>query len=151
LRFWDTSAVVPLVLEESATSLAGPLLVEDEAMVVWWGTRVECVSAVSRRVREGVLDAESEAAARAGLDALSEGWSEMQPTARLRTLAERLLARHPLRAADALQLAAALRWCEEETVGREMVCLDERLRGAAEEVGFTVLPAAPGEQRNLTS
>lgn len=63
------------------------------------------------------------------------------PTAPLRDRAGRLLAAHPLRTADALQLAAALAWCDDVPRGESFVCLDERLREAARREGFAVLPA----------
>ena len=109
-------------------------------MVVWWATRVECVSAISRRARDDTLVPEGEASARELLNDLSGIWTEAQPTARLRALAEQTLAVHPLRAADVLQLAAALIWCGEQPRGRPFVCLDGRLRGAASRYGFTLLP-----------
>jgi predicted nucleic acid-binding protein len=120
------------------------LLEEDAAMVVWWATRVECVSAISRRAREGSLDPEGEAAARDLLNDLSGSWTEVQPSARLCALAEQSLATHPLRAADALQLASALIWCGSQPRGRSFVCLDDRLRTAASRSGFGVLPGNTG-------
>src|SRR3712207_4487997 len=105
-------------------------------MVVWWTTRVECVSALVRRSREGLMGAEGEEQTRTVLRSLADNWLEVQPTVRLRSLAERILAVHPLKAADALQLAAALRWCEGEPEGRGFVCLDDRLREAARKEGF---------------
>ena len=57
MRFWDASALVPLLFSERWSEQAGQLLREDAAMVVWWGSRVECVSALRRREREGALDA----------------------------------------------------------------------------------------------
>ena len=140
MRFWDTSAIVPLVSRESRTDTMRWLLEQDAGMVVWWATRVECVSAISRRARKGTLIPSGEASARGLLNDLSEIWTEAQPTVRLRTLAEQALFTHPLRAADALQLAAALIWCGEQPQGRPFVCLDERLRNAASRSGFTVLP-----------
>ncbi len=62
------------------------------------------------------------------------------PTDPIRRRAGRLLALHPLRGADALQLAAALAWCDEQPSGVSFVCLDERLREAALRESFTVLP-----------
>ncbi len=59
----------------------------------------------------------------------------------VRRRAGRLLAVHPLRAADALQLAAALVSCEDEPTGENLVCLDDRLRNAALREGFRLLPA----------
>jgi predicted nucleic acid-binding protein len=142
VRFWDTSAILPLVSREPFSDGMRRLLEEDVGMVVWWATRVECVSAISRRAREGLLGTEGEAAARGLLDDLSESWTEAQPTARLRGLAEQSLTAHPLRAADALQLAAALIWCGYQTRGCSFVCLDERLRTAASRSGFVLLPVS---------
>jgi len=140
MRFWDTSAIMPLVSREPLSNEMRRLLEEDAGMVVWWATRVECVSAISRRGREGSLGAEGTASVRGLLDDLSENWTEARPTSMLRTLAEDALAAHPLRAADALQLASALIWCDSLPRGRAFVCLDERLRTAASSSGFVLLP-----------
>lgn len=116
------------------------LLSEDASIVVWWGTRLECASAISRLVRMGTLIGEGVNEARASLNSLADNWLEIQPDVPLRTAAEGLLAQHPLRVADALQLAAALEWCDDDPVGRVFTCLDRRLREAATREGFTVLP-----------
>jgi predicted nucleic acid-binding protein len=116
------------------------LIKADEDIVVWWVTRVECLSALSRRRREGVLGNNSELKAKTLLSALSEEWSEVQPSEPVRQRAERLLAIHPLRSADAFQLAAALIWAQENPQGLEIVCLDQNLREAGHKEGFTLLP-----------
>lgn len=142
MRFWDTSAVVPICVRESNSTSARELLVEDASVVVWWGTRTECVSALMRRTREGGLTRPDERAARHVLHLLSQSWMEMQPSDTVRSMAERLLAVHPLRAADALQLAAAILWCGQQPAGQGFVAFDERLRDASHREGFTVLPEA---------
>ena len=144
MRFWDTSAIIPLIVREPHSDALRGLLEQDTGMVVWWATRVECVSAISRRARESTLDPEGEVSARELLNGLSESWTGAQPTARLRNLAEQVLATHPLRAADALQLAAALTWCGEQPQDRPFVSLDERLRNAAARSGFVLLPDSVG-------
>ena len=53
MRFWDTSAIVPLLVAEEMTSAALGALREDAQMYVWWGTGVECVSAIARLERRG--------------------------------------------------------------------------------------------------
>ena len=116
------------------------LVDEDSAIVVWWLTRTECVSAFERRAREGGLRRHDARRARQILQSLATVWSEMQPTDSLRTAAERLLGLHDLRTADALQLAAALEWCGGRPQGLEFLCLDARLRRAAEREGFDVQP-----------
>lgn len=140
MKFWDTSAIVPLCLSEPATAVARRLAAADPAVVVWWATRTECISALARRRREGDLAAAGEQRARRALDALALEWSEVLPGSAVRQRAERLLAVHPLRAGDAFQLAAALLWSRGQTSAHALVCLDERLRAAAQREGFEVLP-----------
>lgn len=140
MRFWDSSALIPLCVDEPATGAVRALTETDPSLVVWWGSRIECVSALARRRREGHIAAEVERQARDLLGLLGREWSEIQPNEGLRTRAERLLGVHPLRAADALQLATALLWSQGETTGQGFVSFDARLRAAAANEGFTVLP-----------
>jgi hypothetical protein len=140
VKFWDSSAIIPICLKEQLSETVKRLIKTDEDIVVWWATRVECLSAMSRRRREGVLNIDAELKARTILIALSTEWSEVQPSELVRQRAERLLAIHSLRSADAFQLAAALIWAEENPQGHQMVCLDQNLREAAHKEGFTVLP-----------
>jgi len=140
MRFWDSSAIIPLCLKEKTSEVLKRLMKDDEDIVVWWITRIECLSALSRRQREGVLRSGDEAKTKAVLSALAAIWSEVQPTETVRLRAERLLSIHPLRAADALQLASALIWAQETPRGLGFVCLDQNLRGGALKEGFSVLP-----------
>lgn len=117
------------------------LLRADEAMAVWWATHTECISALTRQVREGNLAAGGERQAREVLATLARVWAEVQPSEAVRRSAERLLGVHPLRAADAFQLAAALQWCDGRPDEAEVVSLDDRLRAAAHKEGFAILPA----------
>jgi predicted nucleic acid-binding protein len=141
VRFWDTSAIVPLCVAEPRSATVKTFLVNDPAVVVWWGTRTECVSALMRRTREGGLNATGERLARQVLQTLAKSWTEILPNDSLRGSAERLLAVHPLRAADAFQLAAALQWCQRQTQNMHLVSFDSRLREAAYKEGFTFLPS----------
>lgn len=138
MRFWDASAVVPLLLEQPASARCRELLGEDPDVVVWWATPLECASAFARLRREGHLREADEAAANARMAELLDGWSEMLPGDALRAQALRALRLHPLRAADALQLAAAMEWAGTPSAG-SLVTFDERLAGAAVREGFTVL------------
>ena len=83
-----------------------------------------------------------ERTARHVLHTLAQAWTEIQPNDALRNLAERMLAVHPLRSAGALQLAAAVQWCQGLTTDRGLVTFDQRLRDAAYREGFTVIPGA---------
>jgi len=140
MKFWDSSAIIPLCLKEQMPETVKRLIKTDEDVVVWWATRIECFSAVSRRRREGALNADAEVKAKAILSALSTEWSEVQPAEVVRQRAERLLPIHPLRSADAFQLAAALIWAQENPQDHEIVCLDQNLREAAHKEGFIVIP-----------
>ena len=140
MRFWDSSAIIPLCLKEQMSETVKRFIKTDEDIVVWWATRIECFSALSRRRREGTLSADAEVKAKAILSALSAEWSEVEPSEVVRHRAERLLVIHPLRSADAFQLAAALIWAEENPQGHEIVCFDQSLREAAHKEGFIVIP-----------
>jgi uncharacterized protein len=139
VRFWDTSAVVPLLLDQEASGAVRPLLETDAEMAAWWGTPVECASAIARVRREGLITVEDEALTLDLLGVLREAWLEILPSVELREEAMRLLRVHPLKAADALQLAAVLVWAGSPR-GGELVTLDEGLALAARLEGFRVLP-----------
>lgn len=142
MKFWDTSAWVPLLLREPATPTVEAVLQDDPDPVVWWGSAVECVSALSGAARDGRLSSRDLQTALATLRALREFAFEILPAEEVRSRAVRLLLSHPLRAADSLQLASALVWCREKTEGAGFVSLDDRLRAAALREGFDVLPLA---------
>ena len=139
MKFWDASAIVPLMVSEQASSPLLDLLEQDPVMVVWWGTPVECVSAIARREREAALTVAEASAALERLRSLVVGWNEVQPVDPVRGTAQRLLRVHPLRAADGLQLAAAILAAEHEPAALEFVSLDERLNDAASREGFRVV------------
>jgi uncharacterized protein len=141
MKFWDSSAIVTLIVPENATEIVKTIAAGDCNLVYWWGTQVECCSTFARLRREGHLTVAKEQACRAQLDDMVEYWAEVEPSSEVRACARRLLMRHALRAADSLQLAAALTWSGPQTEGAEFVCLDKRLRDAAVAEGFTVLPA----------
>lgn len=140
MRFWDASALIPLCLQERQSSALKRLAQEDESLAVWWGSSVECLSAFARLRREAVLSETEEEQARLILRALQGAVTEVEPTPAVREQAGRVLRLHPLRAADALQLAAALVWCQGDPLQHGFVCLDQRLREAARREGFTVFP-----------
>ena len=111
----------------------------DPEVLAWWATAAECVSALARLEREGSLTAPSMAEALLRLDGLARAWREVQPVTTVRTIAIRLLRVHPLRAADALQLGAAIVAAEDHPATLPLVTLDERLAQAAEREGFVVV------------
>lgn len=138
MKFWDSSAILPLLVGEAMTDAMSALAHEDPAMLVWWATEVECVSAIARLERKEDLSADATVVALERLDAFAEGWSEVQPVEAARRTARRLLRVHALRAADALQLAAAIVAAEGHPASLEIVTLDDRLTAAARREGFAV-------------
>ncbi len=138
MRYWDSSAIIPLTVTEASTDAMRAIAKEDPVMCVWWATEVECVSALARLEREGALSDTATTGALERLDLLAESWNEVQPVAAVRGAARRLLRVHTLRAADALQLAAAVVAAEGQPASLEIVTLDERLAAAARREGFTV-------------
>lgn len=143
MRFWDSSAIVPLLVGEATSEAMRGIAEEDPVMLVWWATEVECVSAIARLERDGDLASEATRGALERLDGLAEGWNEVQPLEAARRTARRLLRVHSLRAADALQLAAALIAAEGHAASLEIVTLDDRLIEAARREGL-VVRAVPG-------
>lgn len=143
MRFWDTSGVVPLTVTEDRTDAMLDVLRDDPRMVAWWGTAVEVISAVARRHREGVLDATGVDAAIGRMRGYRAAWTEIEPSERLRETAIRLVRTHPLRAADALQLAAAIAASGDRPSDLPFVTLDTRLALAASKEGFPVICPGP--------
>lgn len=142
MRFWDASAIVPLLIRETTSQRLRTLAASDPTMAVWWASEVECVSALVRCEREGMLDASTLEIALRQLRQFAEAWLEVEPSGLVRETAARILRVHVLRAADALQLAAAFAAAERRPASLEMVTLDERLAGVARKEGFTVVDLA---------
>ena len=138
MRYWDSSALVSLFVDEEETPRRQSLLREDRQVVTWWGSSVECASALQRLHRQGELDAAGLVQAGERFETLAKTWFEIEPSDRLRRRALRLLRVHPLRAADSLQLAAALVAVDENPRNLDFVSSDARLREAASLEGFAV-------------
>ena len=137
--FWDTSALVPLCCFQPQSAQARQAARTYSRQVVWWGTVIEAVSSLNRLTREQTLSVPESKQAFARLDYLRNRWNEVQPIEDVRERADRLLRVHKLRAADALQLAAALVWCEDRPRGRVLIGADGDLSKAAGAEGFTVI------------
>jgi predicted nucleic acid-binding protein len=140
MKFWDTSAILPLLVRESSTTALRRLARADSDIIVWWGTYVECVSAFARRERDGSLNARQIRTALRHLESLAGSWYVIEPLPVLRSTACRLVRTHELRAADALQLAAAICAAEHRPSTLPFVCLDRRLCDAALREGLPLLP-----------
>jgi uncharacterized protein len=138
VRFWDSSAVVPLVIHQAAAARADRWFAADPSLVLWRLTPVEITSALWRLARDGSLSEDDARTAEARADELAAASRMVADTERVEALARRLLRVHALRAADALQLAAALVWVSGRPQGQMLHTLDTRLALAARREGFDV-------------
>jgi predicted nucleic acid-binding protein len=143
VKFWDSSAVVPLLVPEVMSGSVQKLYEDDPVVAAWWATEIECTSAIARRQRLGQLSEDVAAEGFARLNALREGWHEVESGEELRESAKRLLRVHDLRTADALQLAAAVYVAEARPSTLEFVSLDDRLLAAARREGFPTTKPTP--------
>jgi predicted nucleic acid-binding protein len=145
VKFWDTSALVPMLVQEEATAASMACYRDDPTILVAWTTVVECASAVARAERDELLTQQEATLALARLDELAGLWREVEPSDAVRDVARRLLRTHRLRAGDALQLAAATLASEHRPASLTVVTLDDRLETAALREGFVVL--VPGGEK----
>lgn len=136
MKYWDSSALVPLVVAEVRTEQCEALLRHDPRILTWWSSKVECASAINRLARASVLDEIEVRTALSDLETLWQGITEVQPVLTLRKTALRLLRIHPLKAADALQLAAAIVVAGENREAPEFITFDHLLFRIADLEGF---------------
>ncbi|MGB3564578.1 MAG: type II toxin-antitoxin system VapC family toxin [Thermoanaerobaculia bacterium] len=139
MRFWDSSALVPLLVAEELSPSIRNLHKAEKGLVAWWASEVECASAIARLEHQGGLSTSDATEAYSRLRALARSWHTIEPVGAVREAAIRFLRVHDLRAADALQLGAAFVASEGRPSTLGFVCLDDRLAGAAEREGFEVL------------
>jgi predicted nucleic acid-binding protein len=138
VKFWDASAIVPLLVTEESTRRLQAVAAKDSAMLVWWRSAAKCISALVRLERDSALNSRAMTLALQGLQQLSAGGHEIDPSDEIRETAARFLRVHPLRAADGLQVAAAFVAAERRPASLEIVTLDDRLANAARKEGFAV-------------
>lgn len=137
MSFWDSSALVPLCTNETRSISAGRLWKRFSQKYVWWGTSVEIISALARIERESRITNQQRLNAEKRLEIVEKVWTEIQPDSRIKELARTFPAQYKMKAADSLQLAAALVWCKEKPKGKDFVSGDEHLIKVAQTVGFT--------------
>jgi len=138
VKFWDSSALVPLLVEEARSAACRQLYRSSPSVSVWVLTRTEILSALHRRTRAEQLTSKDLKRAVHRLELLQKRWREVDCVVEVRDRAERLVASHPLHAADSLQLGAALVLAQDRPRGRFFVTADRILAEAAEREGFSV-------------
>ncbi len=139
MKFWDSSAVAPLLIKEPSTKAVQKILEKDSDMLVWWGTEIECVSAIVRLEREMKISLGNIEKAFERLDCLKGAWNEIIPAEIVRRTARRMLRVHSLHAADSFQLAAAFCASNGQPSTLDFVCFDKQLLLAAEREGLKVI------------
>ena len=139
MRYWDSSAIIPLLVAESASLRVREIHVADPAIATWWGTPIECVSALARLERDGVLTLAALGSSITRIRHAIASWTEVLPSVDVRDQAIRLLRVHKLRAADAIQLAAAIVAADFQPGRLEFVTLDRNQGTAADKEGFRVI------------
>jgi hypothetical protein len=141
MKFWDSSAIIPLCIDQEKSGELKKLAKKDSGIVCWWGTWAECHSAFSRLYREKILNEKTLVYSQKILVRLREAWLQIEPSIEMMNTVKHVLYSQPLKAADSLQLTAALVWCDHKPDDHEFVCLDSHLSKAARLESFTVVPA----------
>ena len=136
VTYWDASALVPLVVREATTELYTKIAKQTQ-IVTWWGSYLECTSAIARLARRGSAQAQVAESYRM-LELLAGDWREIGSSEKLRRAAARTLKTHVLRTSDALQLGAAIIASGFEPHTARFVAEDKHLRQAADREGFVV-------------
>jgi len=138
--FFDSSALLPLFIQEKHSGQMERIVRDDPSVVIWWGSTIECFSAFARLRRERIISSDLEQEIRGRLLNVRRHWTEIQPGDDLKAVAHQLLLMHTLSAADSLQLAAALLWADKLPTGHQFVSLDTKLLEAARKEGFVIAP-----------
>lgn len=144
MRFWDSSAIVPLLVTQAASPQTDDWFSEDPHLALWTLTSVEVSSAVRRLSREKIIGEKEASTAESRADELIETSHVVVNVEAVKLQARRLLRLHTLRAADAMQLGAAMEWANGRPMGRFFCTLDIQLARAAAREGFQVVPDPAG-------
>lgn len=140
MRFWDSSAIVPLLIREATSGDLRALLATDVHIAASFITSLEVGSALWRRDHNNELSSDEHAAADDAFEKLNQSWSEVADIFDAREVALEVITRHALRSGDAIQLASALIACGYDAASLPFVTLDNTLASAARAEGFIVLP-----------
>jgi uncharacterized protein len=144
--FIDTSALVKRYVKEKGSAWVRSAVKPSSGntIIVATITQVEIMSAVARRQREGSISARIAKTLRLLMDRhFKHEYEVISMTSSIVTKAKDLLAQHPLRAYDAVQLATAVT-AHDTLVANHLtaptfVCSDTRLLDVAEALGLAGL------------
>lgn len=139
MRFWDSSAIVPLLVKQDSTAGQTKLLRSDTTQIVCWTTHCECFSALARLEREGALTPQFFKLSHQRLLSMAASWQVVLPEEALQQETKRILRTHGVRCADAFQLASAVLASGKRPATLQFVTLDNGLALAASREGFEVI------------
>ncbi len=136
--YFDASALVKKYIEETGSGVVQDLLQASLPATSRY-TALEVISAVSRRCRSGDLSSAERDRIADDLDRDVEAMYIVEVVGEVISTASRLLRRHPLRAADTLQLASASVVQQKLDGSIQFISFDRRLNQAASREGLSIL------------
>lgn len=138
MNFWDSSAVLPLIVHQKSSPEIWGHRQSCTTIHVWTLTPIEVYSALSRLQRLGEISSSIAEQASIDLPDIFRTFEMIRDVDAVKARAVRVLRVHPLKAADALQLAAALAACGDHPPFHSFVTLDRNLAEAASKEGFKI-------------
>jgi hypothetical protein len=135
--FWDSSALIPLCVRQKQTDPAKTFYI-GYGIAIWWATPVEIMSGLTRLERMNEIGRDQFLAGKQRAQSLAKIWDSVSPSSTILAQAHSLLELYPLRAADALQLAAAMEYFEYSPKSNVFITADQRLAYPAARCGFSV-------------
>lgn len=135
IAYFDTSAIIPLIINEASTGLCTRVWNESARIVSVRLLYAEARAALARAERIGRLTRQQLMAAVAELDSVVNEVDHIEVSAQLAYAAGELAQSHGLRGYDAVHLAAAIAVADRDLV---LVTGDASLAAAAAAVGLSV-------------
>jgi len=139
ILYAESSAVLAWLLGEPSAAEVAEALGAAEGVVAAELTLVECDRALMRGVALGELSEFEVARRRTLLEAAAAHWHLIPLTGEVLQRARRAFPAEPIRTLDALHLASALA-ARAALTGLTLLSLDRRVRAAASELAFPLLP-----------
>ena len=137
VAYWDSSALVALLIEEEKSVKARKLKGQTSQILTWVLTPVEVFSALCRLEKEGALSLDDFQKCYEVWQMIENGLIFVKDIEAVKCITYRLLRVHSLKAADSLQLAAAILSKQTSDVF-PFITFDQKLEEAALKEGFQV-------------
>ncbi len=135
----ESSAVLAWLFRESLGPGIGTILGAAQAVIASDLTLIECERILIRSVVCKQMDADDAAERRRHLYQASAAWQILRITPEIAERARQPFPAEPLRTLDAIHLSSALA-ARPLFAGLEMLSLDDRIRAAAQQLGFDLQP-----------